>query len=119
MQFIPTTWVKFARDGNRDLTIDPQNMYDAALTAGVYLCRQGPGLDTDEGLRRAFRSYNNDGSYVELVLSRAHTYDEFTVPSVPGAPLVPPPLPKPAPGSSTSSSTTSSSSSTTTTSGDR
>ena len=120
MQFIPTTWVKFARDGNRDLSIDPQNIYDAALTAGVYLCRQGPGLDTDEGLRRAFRSYNNDGSYVELVLSRAHTYDEFTVPSVPGAPLVPPPLPKPAAGSSTSSSTTSSSSSTTTSApGDR
>ncbi|MFN8038173.1 MAG: lytic transglycosylase domain-containing protein [Acidimicrobiales bacterium] len=116
MQFIPTTWVKFAKDGNRDGTIDPQNIYDAALTAGVYLCRQGPGLDTDEGLRRAFRSYNNDGSYVELVLSRAHTYDEFTVPSVPGAPLVPPPLPKPPPETTTSSS--SSTTSTTAGSGD-
>ncbi len=116
MQFIPSTWVKFAKDGNRDGKIDPQNMYDAALTAGVYLCRQGPGLDTDEGLRRAFRSYNNDGSYVELVLSRAHTYDEFTVPPVPGAALVPPPLPKPPPDASTSTSTSTSPSSSSTTS---
>ncbi len=120
MQFIPSTWVKFARDGNGDGRVDPQNMYDAALAAAVYLCRQGPGLDADEGLRRAFLSYNNDGSYAALVLDRTHGYDEFVIPAVPGAPVLPPQRPRPvtpadAPptsadgplASSTSSSTTS------------
>ena len=91
MQFIPSTWKVVARDGNGDGKADPHNLYDATLTAAAYLCRQGPGLDTDAGLRRGFRSYNNDGSYVELVLSRAHAYDAYEVP--PLAPGLPSPSP--------------------------
>ncbi len=91
MQFIPSTWKAVARDGNGDGKADPHNLYDATLTAAAYLCRQGPGLDTDAGLRRGFRSYNNDGSYVELVLSRAHAYDAYEVP--PLAPGLPSPSP--------------------------
>jgi membrane-bound lytic murein transglycosylase B len=103
MQFIPSTWKAFARDGNNDGKADPQNMYDSALTAAVYLCRQGPGLDTDEGLRRAFFSYNRDHSYVELVLKRAHDYDAYEVPPLrPGEPSPAPairhdPPPQPVP----------------------
>jgi membrane-bound lytic murein transglycosylase B len=82
MQFIPSTWERVARDGDGDGTADPQNYYDAALTAAVYLCRQGPGLDTDDGLRRAFRSYNNLDSYIETVLSRTHYYDRVVIPPV-------------------------------------
>jgi membrane-bound lytic murein transglycosylase B len=82
MQFIPSTWVRVERDGDGDGTADPQNYYDAALTAAVYLCRQGPGLDTDDGLRRAFRSYNNLDSYIETVLSRTHFYDRVVIPPV-------------------------------------
>jgi membrane-bound lytic murein transglycosylase B len=82
MQFIPSTWLRVERDGDGDGNADPQNYYDAALTAAAYLCRKGPGLDTDDGLRRAFRSYNNDDSYVELVLKRTHYYDRVVIPSV-------------------------------------
>jgi membrane-bound lytic murein transglycosylase B len=82
MQFIPGTWAKVGRDADGDGNADPQNYYDAALTAAVYLCRKGPGLDTDDGLRRAFRSYNNDDSYVELVLQRTHFYDRHVIPPV-------------------------------------
>jgi len=99
MQFIPTTWVAFARDGNADGRADPQNYYDTNTTAAAYLCKQGPGLEADGGMRRAFRSYNNDGGYVELVLERTHGYDRYVIPSITGDPT--PPLPPPLPTSST------------------
>lgn len=84
MQFIPSTWVRWARDGNADGEIDPQNMYDATVAAAEYLCNSGPGLDTDEGIRRAAFSYNRSGEYVELVLSRAKDYDAYTLPRATG-----------------------------------
>ena len=84
MQFIPSTWVRWARDGNGDGEIDPQNMYDAAVAAAEYLCHSGPGLDTDEGIRRAAFSYNQSSEYVELVLSRAKGYDEYALPRATG-----------------------------------
>ncbi len=37
----------------------------------------GGGLDTDEGLRPAFFSYNHSDAYVEMVLGWAHTYQEM------------------------------------------
>ena len=83
MQFIPGTWRRWARDGSGDGIADPQNIYDGALTAAVYLCNSGPGLDTDDAMRRAFFSYNRSDSYVSLVLSRARTYQQLPVP-VPG-----------------------------------
>jgi len=86
MQFIPSTWRTLGLDGNDDGRSEPQNYYDAALSAANLLCRKGPGLDTDEGLRRAFRSYNNDGHYVETVLERTHGYDRFVIPAPDAAP---------------------------------
>jgi membrane-bound lytic murein transglycosylase B len=84
-QFIPSTWKRWARDGNGDGKADPQNMYDAALTAGAYLCYFGPGLDTDAGLRGAVIHYNADQAYVDIVASRAAGYDDFDLPPVPKA----------------------------------
>ena len=81
MQFIPGTWKRWAQDGNDDQKIDPQNMYDAALAAAIYICLRGPGLDTDAGLQRGFFSYNADQSYVAVVLGRAHHYDRYTLPT--------------------------------------
>jgi membrane-bound lytic murein transglycosylase B len=85
MQFIPSTWVRWAIDGNGDGEIDPQNMDDAAMAAAAYLCHSGPGLDADEGIRRAAYSYNQSDEYVELVLSRAKAYAEFRIPGLPVA----------------------------------
>ncbi len=81
MQFIPSSWRALGTDGDSDGRADPQNYYDATASAANLLCRKGPGLDGDEGLRRAFRSYNNDGHYVETVLERAHNYDRYRLPS--------------------------------------
>ena len=87
MQFIPSTWRSFARDGNGDGVANVHNAYDAALAAAAYLCRAvGAGrLDTEEGLRVAFFSYNHSQSYVETVLAWVRTYDALRLP-------VPPPL---------------------------
>lgn len=83
MQFIPSTWVRWAIDGNGDGEIDPQNMYDAAMAAAAYLCAKGPGLDTEEGIRRAAFSYNQSSEYVEIVLTRTLDYDAYAIPGVP------------------------------------
>jgi membrane-bound lytic murein transglycosylase B len=84
MQFIPTSWRAFGRDGNGDGQRDPQNLYDAAAAAGVLLCRGAP-LDSDGRLRASFLRYNNSAAYADTVLSRTRGYDTFIIPPVPGA----------------------------------
>lgn len=73
MQFIPTTWVRWGRDGDGDGTRDIQNVYDAALAAATYLCASGP-LTDDGGLQRAYFSYNHSLEYVADVLDGAKRY---------------------------------------------
>lgn len=77
MQFIPSTWVRWASDGDGDGIADPHSLYDAARTAGRYLCQSGPGLDTDEGMLRAFFSYNRSVPYGQRVLALTHQYDRI------------------------------------------
>ncbi|MFJ4520396.1 lytic transglycosylase domain-containing protein [Streptomyces sp. NPDC088810] len=74
MQFIPSTWAWAGRDGNGDGKKDPNNVYDAALAAGHYLCRNGWDLSTDGGLRSAILSYNNSQDYLNLVLNWLEYY---------------------------------------------
>lgn len=77
MQFIPSTWTRVRLDGNGDGVTNPNNAYDATVTAAEYLCRvarAGP-LETDEALRPAFFSYNRSEAYVERVLALSHHYD--------------------------------------------
>lgn len=91
MQFIPSTWRWAGRDGNGDGTADPNNLYDAALSAAAYLCRAagGLGVDTEEGFRRAVWSYNHSDAYVARVRALAVGYDAVVL--TPAASLQPPP----------------------------
>ena len=41
MQFIPTTWARYATDGNDDGVATPHNVFDATLAAARYLCAGG------------------------------------------------------------------------------
>ncbi|ANP54425.1 membrane-bound lytic murein transglycosylase B [Streptomyces griseochromogenes] len=68
MQFIPSTWAWAGRDGNGDGKKDPNNVYDAALAAGHYLCRDGRDMSTEAGLHSAILGYNNSQDYLNLVL---------------------------------------------------
>ncbi|MGY1501646.1 lytic transglycosylase domain-containing protein [Streptomyces sp. QTS52] len=78
MQFIPSTWAWAGRDGNGDGKSDPNNVYDAALAAGHYLCRYGWDLSTQADLNRAILSYNNSTDYLNLVLSWLEYYRKGT-----------------------------------------
>ncbi|MEU6815068.1 lytic murein transglycosylase [Streptomyces sp. NPDC046860] len=78
MQFIPSTWAWAGRDGNDDGKADPNNVYDAALAAGHYLCRNGWDLSQDRDLHRAILSYNNSGDYLALVLNWVDYYRRGT-----------------------------------------
>lgn len=75
MQFIPGSWRRWSRDGNADGRADPQNIYDAALAAGDYLCAAAPtGLVDDPALVRAYLSYNASLPYAARVLDLARGY---------------------------------------------
>ncbi len=84
MQFLPSTWASVAIDGDGDDVTDIQNLYDAAASAGAYLCRNSVDLSTVAGLRRAVLSYNFSGSYVEAVLRAMRDYAE-AVPALDGS----------------------------------
>ncbi|MFD5452532.1 lytic transglycosylase domain-containing protein [Streptomyces sp. NPDC127100] len=78
MQFIPSTWAWAGRDGNGDGLKDPNNVYDAALAAGHYLCRNGWDLAVQADLNRAILSYNNSQDYLNTVLSWLEYYRKGT-----------------------------------------
>lgn len=75
MQFIPTTWARYAVRANGDgQTPDPQNIDDAALAAARYLCSGGRDLGTGEGWWAAVLDYNNSTEYGQNVYSGADAY---------------------------------------------
>lgn len=73
MQFIPGTWRRWAADGDGDGVTDPQDIDDAALAAGRYLCADG-SMATAEGWRAAVLSYNASDSYLRTVLAATNDY---------------------------------------------
>ena len=115
MQFLPSTWSTWGGGGN------PNNVYDAALAAGRYLCVGGWNLSDPAQQVMAVFSYNHSDSYVQLVLSWAYAFAGGVTPlpmsafpllppssgfntAAPGSPARPSPRPKAAARSSSSSS---------------
>lgn len=80
MQFLPQTWTAYGADGNGDGVADPNNVFDAALAAGNYLC--SGGLDTADAAqaRTAVFRYNHSDAYVINVLTWAAAYDHHVEP---------------------------------------
>ncbi len=101
MQFIPSTWQRWGRDGNADGTRDPQNVEDSAYSAAAYLCAGGRDLSTSADLRSAILSYNHSDVYLADVLRLMKTVSPggavprsvVTLPFAPSArtPMVGPP----------------------------
>ncbi|MHC3814372.1 lytic transglycosylase domain-containing protein [Streptomyces sp. DT9] len=89
MQFIPSTWAHWKRDGNGDGRSDPGNVYDAALAAGAYLCAGSRDLTVRAGLDAAILSYNHSDTYLRTVLSWLEFYRKGTHPVADGEGPVP------------------------------
>ncbi|MGW5385366.1 lytic transglycosylase domain-containing protein [Nocardia sp. NPDC003963] len=81
MQFIPQTWGNYASDGNGDGVVDPQNIFDATVAAGRYLCDGGSDLTQREQRERAILRYNNSVAYVVSVMAWETTYRESPGPT--------------------------------------
>ncbi|MFI6940883.1 lytic murein transglycosylase [Streptomyces sp. NPDC050418] len=83
MQFIPSTWETWSQDGNGDGKKDPNNVYDAALAAGKYLCANNRDLSKAKDLRQAILSYNRSTDYLNLVLKWMETFKKGGVDTLP------------------------------------
>ncbi|MEF9882319.1 lytic transglycosylase domain-containing protein [Streptomyces sp. P9-A4] len=78
MQFIPSTWATWGQDANSDGKKDPNNIYDAAQAAGLYLCANDRNLALKADLDRAILSYNRSTEYLNTVLSWFTYYQRGT-----------------------------------------
>ena len=74
MQFIPSTWRRWASDANLDGHGDPQQIDDAALAAARYLCAGGRDLSVPADWWAAVFSYNNSVPYGQKVFGLADGY---------------------------------------------
>ncbi|MFB8034433.1 lytic murein transglycosylase [Streptomyces sp. NPDC056004] len=92
MQFIPSTWATWGQDGNGDGRKDPNNIYDAALAAGRYLCAGSRDLSLAADLDRAVLSYNHSDAYLRTVRSWFDYYKRGTHEIPDGTGAVPPGL---------------------------
>ncbi|MFI1187966.1 lytic transglycosylase domain-containing protein [Streptomyces californicus] len=102
MQFIPSTWAAWGQDANGDGRKDPNNIYDAALAAGRYLCANDRDLAVSADLDKAVLSYNRSTEYLNTVRSWFSYYQRGThevpdgagtLPTTPSTPV--PTLPGP------------------------
>jgi hypothetical protein len=66
LQFLPSTWRVWGTDADGDGEGDPQDIDDAALAAGRYLCASGD-LGTAQAWTAAVFSYNHSAKYVRSV----------------------------------------------------
>ena len=79
LQLLPESWRVAGMDADGDGHRDPQNVYDAAGAAMVYLCDGGRNLGTRKGLEEAVLSYNHSRDYLRLVLAWKTVFDTADV----------------------------------------
>lgn len=70
MQFLPGTFIEYARDGDHDGLANIMDPADAIYTAAAYLCANGAGQG-GQSLYTAIWNYNHADWYVQLVESLA------------------------------------------------
>ncbi|MFF1907283.1 lytic transglycosylase domain-containing protein [Kitasatospora sp. NPDC058218] len=86
MQFIPSTWAYWGVDANGDGQADPNNVFDAAESAGRYLCAGGRNLADPAQLDRAILGYNNSGEYLRTVKNWMAHFGSGTATTTPDRP---------------------------------
>ncbi len=85
MQLLPGVWALVGVDGDGDGTRSPQDVDDAALAVGVYLCATGADLADPQGAAEALAEYNGTTQYVDQVLAveRRYAKRDFAVSGAP------------------------------------
>ncbi len=88
MQFIPSTWDVVGVDGDGDGTRSINDIDDAALAAGVYLCGGSGDLARPVQTDAALHRYNDSDYYAALVMAYEREYQggDFAV-TAPGGGL--------------------------------
>lgn len=68
-QFLPSSYLKFALDGNNDRKVRLHNRYDAMVSVANFLKEYGWNMDLPEAEKKLIiRKYNNSSAYAEAVL---------------------------------------------------
>jgi membrane-bound lytic murein transglycosylase B len=70
-QFLPSSYLRSAVDGNGDRKIDLFNPADAIHSVANYLSKAGYKIGNSASRSRALRSYNNSTAYVESIMALA------------------------------------------------
>jgi transglycosylase-like protein with SLT domain len=78
MQFLPSTWKQYAVDADNDGVTDINDIDDAALAAGDYLCAGGRDLATPQGWKAAIASYNAVDPYLQDVYNATDNYGRLS-----------------------------------------
>jgi hypothetical protein len=74
-QFIPSSWRTAGVDLDGDGVRDPQDVYDAAGAAMVYVCAGDRDLDDPRQLESAVLAYNHSRSYLRAVQAWKAAFD--------------------------------------------
>src|SRR5689334_23130509 len=83
MQFIPSTWSSVKVDADGDGKRNPQDIDDASLATGVYLCSGTDDLSNRAGQEAAVFRYNHSQAYVDLVLRIMEAYSQGEYTAIP------------------------------------
>ncbi|WP_336820037.1 lytic transglycosylase domain-containing protein [Gordonia sp. MMO-8] len=94
MQFIPSTWKSWGTDANGDGKADPDNIFDATLSAGRYLCSGVTDFMADATKVSNVMRYNHSAAYANNVLGWAAAYAVGVMPTTPIPDMTTPPKPK-------------------------
>jgi hypothetical protein len=78
MQFLPSTWKQYAVDADNDGVTDVNDIDDAALAAGNYLCASNRDLATPQGWKAAISAYNAVDPYVQDVYNATDSYGRLS-----------------------------------------
>lgn len=101
MSLPAAVWERFPADGNADGAADPQNIFDATLAAGAWMCADGGSVKDPEGQARAVALFDSSPEYLANVREWSTAYEQGArvAPAAPVAVPVPPtvaPAPVPA-----------------------
>lgn len=83
MQFIPSTWSSVKVDADGDGQRNPQDIDDASLASGVYLCSGPDDMSTRTGQEASIFRYNHSRAYVDLVLRIMEAYSQGDYSAIP------------------------------------